>query len=575
MIRCTRESTSLASPKPDTGEMDDFDAKLANECANTGSFFTSWSNHLEYLPQFPLRIEGSWIRFFPTQMLSLTRFVSAKWLKGIMCLMLICVGTQLSAADITASAVGAGMRVKKIDSTNEFIWFNQEGVIRPYTISMLALMEDLGILPLTPINDAVVANVDKAYTQFFLSGLSLLTNFSGKTYPKSDNELRQLVSQGLLANTVENILPATPQIEKLRQIMAHYRQLCSYVWPTLSSFTFRLGQRTPEIAKLRWMLTQLGDLKSQAADAYRDAIYDPNISQAVKHFQARHGLEQTGTLNSQTVTALNTTPYQRVTQMQVTLWRWLALPTPLPDNYVWINLPAYQLHVVDNNVDVLSMRIIVGNSLTPTPLMSTYLTQFTVNPTWTPPVSIIYDELLPKNRAEPGYLARQGFQLRKPSATPLSLAHIPPEQLPALLNQYQLVQEPGPGNALGKFRFSIPNNDAIYLHDTPAKSLFNLNNRALSHGCIRLQNPEGLLQYIMSKQSEIGVTDLEHSLNRNTPSYFRIVNPIAVFVDYHTTWVDEDGLLQIRQDIYKQDEQIRQLMQLHLAIKGANYGQTY
>ncbi|MDF0535662.1 L,D-transpeptidase family protein [Shewanella sp. A32] len=483
--------------------------------------------------------------------------------------------TQVSAATIIASEVLPEQQSNTLAHSNEFIWFDEYGHIKPHTTRMLALTSDLGFTLSTTTVDAAVASIDETYSQFFLNVLAQLTEVTGKRYPHTQQDLYELKSQELLASIVDNLLPNTPRISELRQIMARYRELGRYAWPTLTSFTFRLGQRTPDIAKLRWMLTQLGDFKPKMADAYRDAIYDPDLGQAVKHFQARHGLEQTGTLDPQTLRELNVSPLQRFKQMQASLWRWSALPAPLPANYVWINLPAYQLHVVENDVDVMTMKIIVGKSATPTPLMSTYLTHFTVNPTWTPPASIINEELLPKNSSDPGYLARQGFQLRSASAPPLSLAHMSSQQLSKLLNRYQLVQAPGSGNALGKFRFSIPNNSAIYLHDTPVKSLFNRDNRALSHGCIRLQNPEGLLQYIMSKQSEIGVTDLEHSLNRNTPSYFRIVNPIAVFVDYHTTWVDEDGLLQIRQDIYKQDEQIRQLMQSHLAIKGANYEQTY
>ncbi|QSX29656.1 L,D-transpeptidase family protein [Shewanella cyperi] len=438
------------------------------------------------------------------------------------------------------------------------IWFDHQGPKSP-ALRLQKLAADLGImLPPLPQTAVELTSVDEAYSAVYLQLARKLSQNGARTLVTTIESLRQRAGNGDLDTMVAELTSPWPQFQNLRPVLSYYRELSRYEWPSLAPFEFRLGHRTAEIAKLRWMLTQLGDLKPRKTDSYRDAIYDPGLKLGLQHFQARHGLEQSGKLDPRTLAALNTSPGERLLQIQTNLWRALSLPVALPEAYIWINLPEFQLYALEQGQNVLQMRVIVGSESTPTPLLSTSLTHFTVNPEWRPPASIIYRELLPNNVRDPGLLARQGFALHSLSSDgvpSLALGRIAPEQLPTLLRQYRLVQAPGPANALGKLRFSIRNDEAIYLHDTPVKSLFSQTGRALSHGCIRLEDPKRLLAFLQSRAPDLDPKAISRALKLTEPRDFVLTTPIEVIVGYQTAWVSADGILQFREDIYGLDRQ--------------------
>ncbi|MCE9685386.1 L,D-transpeptidase family protein [Shewanella sp. AS16] len=466
------------------------------------------------------------------------------------------------------AALAANQAVNSVSSAQEthaaqsLLWFDGNSP-KALTSELLSWAEDLGSIsspsPSPEIRPgfgaAATAELDASYTRLFLALLNSVARERGLDASLTPQALRLKANQGQLSSFIRQMLPQRGEVTRLRQMIRRYRGMTRYVWPSLEQLEFKLGQRSPQIAKLRWMLRQLGDLAAAEADAYREAVYDPTLASAIKHFQLRHGLAINGELDGATLQALNTPPAARISQMQANLWRWLELPA-LPGDYLWINLPAFRLDVIDSAVEVMSMKVIVGKSSTPTPQFATHLTRFTLNPTWTPPASIIYGELIPKNSREPGYLSSQGFELRKPrayEAQVLQLADMSASQIAGHLSEYQLVQAPGTRNALGKLRFSIPNTNAIYLHDTPVKSLFRKRNRALSHGCIRLEQPQALLKYLLRKNTALNAATIDNLAAQPHPSDFNLPKPMPVYITYHTTWVDDAGVLQLRPDIYHLD----------------------
>lgn len=412
------------------------------------------------------------------------------------------------------------------------------------------LQQDLGFKPLVQPLVQPFADSSVPHTELKLS--PELNSFFNKLTNQRPAAIKVTTAEQL-AQYIENYLPAHDQVIRLRSMIQHYQSFITTDWPTLTVTTHRLGQRHVEIGNLRAMLVQLGDLPAGLDDNYRAAIFDPAIIGGLKQFQQRHGLVATGQLNQATIKELNVTPEQRIRQMQINLWRWFDLPAQLPERYLRVNIPQFQLQLYDAGELAFNMPVIVGRADWPTPRLTTTLTRITIHPTWTPPRSIIRADLLPRHNKQPGFLNRQGFELLQGSATnPIRLKIPDPsqQQLAPLLQRYRLVQAAGPRNALGKFRFSIVNTQAIFLHDTPAKYLFANDSRALSHGCIRLADANRLSQYLFKTDSRLNRIDMDPILRGSATRSFALAKPLPVFITYHTSWVDSAGRLQLRPDIY-------------------------
>ncbi len=374
--------------------------------------------------------------------------------------------------------------------------------------------------------------------------------------PKVERVLLEqaILSKKLLA-VIDNIMPQSVQVVALRDKVRDYKNLQQQPWPKLPVTDYRLGQSADDISQIRQRLVILGDLSERKNPIYRQRIFDPTLIAGIKTFQQRHGLKVSGQLTQATTNALNITPAMRVKQMQLNLLRWAKLSKLPPSRYLWVNIPDYSLKIFEQQQLLLNMPVIVGKPKTPTPSLFTSLTSITVNPTWTVPYSIANFEYLPRHARQPSFLATQGFELHQGSRVRPQVLAIPSSQsqLRTLLTQYRLVQVAGHKNALGKFRFAITNPYSIFLHDTPAKYLFAKQQRALSHGCIRLKNSPWLSRYLLADQwhDQSKAGRFMRELKTQT---VRLTTPMAVYVTYHTSWVDELGRLQFRPDIYHLDQ---------------------
>jgi murein L,D-transpeptidase YcbB/YkuD len=461
------------------------------------------------------------------------------------------------------------------------LWF-EHNKLNVSGLSLVSLLRDLGIpnldlpeLSITSVKGIELANTGSAtenikvethltatdfrLTQYFYYIATLFNGYQlqPKENPKAD--IIEAIKNQTLANYVDQLLPQFDEVVRLRLAIAHYRKLSKLPWPVLDkSLTLKLGQGHKSVVKIRRMLAALSDLKQSAYSPYRQHIFDPEVVIALQRFQTRHDLKPSGKLDPQTITALNTTPEQRMIIMQINLWRWLSLPSEPPQRYVLVNIPSYRLSLIDYGQETLAMRVIVGDKTHPTPIMITQVNSVTINPTWTPTYNIVHNELLPENDRSPGSLKRQNFQLAKGYGKQRTFEPVYNDSasIKTVLGEYRLVQSAGTNNALGKYRFNIKNFHSVYLHDTPAKKLFNKSYRALSHGCVRLQSASLLAQQFLNEEHLTQSRKLQSALQSNETTHIALTQSVPVYLTYQTVRVTASGKLFWQADIYQQDAKI-------------------
>lgn len=291
-------------------------------------------------------------------------------------------------------------------------------------------------------------------------------------------------------------------------------------------------KRLPELASLRQRLVQSRDLSSRYASG--GASMDVHTVKAVKLFQARHGLVADGVVGPRTLAALNAPIGHDLAGVRINIARGEPDRSALR-RYVEVNVPAYELRLVEDGRVTLRSRVIVGDEKSPTPIFDDLIRTIEVNPSWYVPRSIA-DELLEKEEKKPGYLAANGFYWR---ASP----HGGPDRL---------IQRPGPENALGRVKFLFPNHHAVYLHDTPQRGLFGRSQRSLSHGCVRVEKPLELALALLREQGW-DARRLDAAFASTKTRRLDLAAPVPVFLDYRTAFVDERGRLNLRADLYGHD----------------------
>lgn len=232
--------------------------------------------------------------------------------------------------------------------------------------------------------------------------------------------------------------------------------------------------------------------------------------------------------------------------MNLERWRWA--PRELGDRYVLVNIPAYMLQVMEGETPALSMRVIVGQPDTPTPLFSDEMTYVVFSPYWNIPENILREETLPRVMNDPDFLRRNNMEVVGTSGTidPSAVDWSDPE----VAKTVRFRQRPGPDNALGLVKFIFPNNFSIYLHDTPTDRLFFREKRTFSHGCIRIENPVGMAEYVLGDQAEWTTARIQNAMHAGQERTVRLKQPLPVHIGYWTAWVEPDGSLKLFDDPY-------------------------
>ena len=377
--------------------------------------------------------------------------------------------------------------------------------------------------------------------------------YAAKMYQGTDSNIadlgwfipRKKVSLSALLENVlstkkpaEDLDPALEGYKRLRSFLPFYFQLKSQGnWDSIPmpDKTVHLHERSPILPAVKDRLFRLGELPHNDSTI----LFDSTLLLAVRSYQHKMGLAVDGAIGKQMISELNVTPTRRIEQILVNLERMRWMPPENDSRYIRVNIPEFKMYVYDSSRLHFSMNVIVGSNANSTVIFSGDLKYVVFSPYWKVPVKIIKNEILPGIRKNPDYLAKHNMEKTGGSDT-----------LPMIR------QKPGPGNSLGKVKFLFPNNYDIYFHDTTNKNLFSASTRNFSHGCIRVGEPKKLAQFLLRGDTAWTSRKIDSAMNNTKETWVTLPKAVPVTICYFTAFVDADGVLNFRKDIYKHDEKL-------------------
>jgi L,D-transpeptidase YcbB len=374
-----------------------------------------------------------------------------------------------------------------------------------------------------------------------------------------DVVLTRALGQDGIRKALASVTPPGQGYARLRAARARYGEIVKRGgWPEVPpGKTLRRGATGERVAILRARLAAEGDLAA-ATPAGQDR-YDDLLADAVARFQKRHGIEPTGEVDAETLAALNVPAAERLHQIGVNMERWRWLPTDLGARYILVNIPEFKLNLVDGGQKAMEMRVVVGKAQTKTPAFSNRVTAIDLNPVWNLPPSIVKNEIAPAVARDPGYLAKKHLEVVKgwgEKAETIDPGAVDWEHIGGGASPYRLRQPAGPDNPLGRIKFVVPDQFDVYLHDTPSAHLFSAAERDFSHGCVRLEHPLELAAYLLKDDPQWTPEAIQEAIDSGETQSIPLPRPLPLHILYWTAWVDDDGTVQFRKDIYGHDEEL-------------------
>lgn len=385
-------------------------------------------------------------------------------------------------------------------------------------------------------------------------------------YPSRFNLTRHLqkaLEESDIEGSLKSLLPAQPGYGRLKTALVVYRALAEKGGWSVIPGDGRLekGMKNERVPALRARLKVTGEMPA-AVDGAGD-VFDEAVEEAVKRFQMRHGLYDDGIVGARTLKALNVPAPSRVRQIELNLERWRWLPQNLGNPYILVNIAGYGLEVVENEAQVLAMKIVVGTAFQKTPVFSGKMTYIEMNPYWNVPYSIATEETLEKIRKDPKFFAKENMKVFRagPNGEAVDPASVDWPSLSENNFPYRLRQEPGPRNPLGRIKFMFPNKHSVYLHDTSDPQLFRKERRGFSHGCIRIEKPMDMAEFVMRGSKEWSREKIAAVLKTKETTVANLPKPIPVHILYFTAWGNGDGTVHFLEDIYRRDERLDRALQ--------------
>ena len=356
------------------------------------------------------------------------------------------------------------------------------------------------------------------------------------------------VGSGQITALFARARPQNPLYDRLRTALAQLREVAQRGgWPTLPDGpTLKPGMQDARVPLLRQRLVAGGYL---AADEAAGEHYDATLESAVKHFQQDQYLAVDGSVGGSTRAALNVPANRRVDQLRVNLERARWLLFQAQGNFVVVDIAGYKVSYYRDGKPVWSSRVQVGKPYRSTPVFKSRITYMTLNPTWTVPPTILKNDILPKVRANPGYLAASRIRVLDSQGQPVSPKSVNWNNPRGIV----LRQDAGPGNSLGRLVIRFPNPFAVYLHDTPHQALFDASQRDFSSGCIRVEHPRELAVLVLDDAAKWDRAALDRAIDTGNTQTVNVANPVPLLLAYWTVELHDDGRVGYRSDIYQRD----------------------
>ena len=348
-----------------------------------------------------------------------------------------------------------------------------------------------------------------------------------------------------------NFSPLHPEYSRLKSALASYRKIqASGGWAkVIASPKLKTGESSAIVPALK---KRLG-LSSSA-----DSVYNAELVSAVKRFQAAQGLKPDGALGAETVRFLNISIEERIKQIVLNMERWRWIPKSLEPDYLLVNIPEYKLYVVEDGQEKITMNVIVGKTLNSTPIFSDKMEYVVLSPYWNVPISIIEKEIAPKLANNPGYLDHLNMEVVTANGSPVNPSSVDWGSVNESNWKYVLRRRPGPKNDLGDVKFIFPNTNDIYLHDTPHDELFSQAKRGFSHGCVRVEKPIDLAEYLLRNSAGWDRAQILNTISVRKEKYVKLKEVLPVYLVYFTAWADDKGQVHFRDDIYGHDKTLAQ-----------------
>lgn len=349
--------------------------------------------------------------------------------------------------------------------------------------------------------------------------------------PRKETSYNELLDSLISGKDVLKDAPVYRQYSLLKDYLKKYNAIKNAGgWPAIPADkkSYKQGDSATVISKIRHHLFITGDI----TDDNGSNLYDTSLLTAIKKYELRFGYKDDGIINASIINEMNVPVEKRIEQIIVNMERSRWVPVQLVNtNYLLINIPDFKLYAFENDLPVWTMNVVVGKDQHRTVIFNGDIKYIVFSPYWNVTPSIIKAEILPGMKRNPNYLASHNMEW----------------------NGGNVRQKPGPNNSLGLVKFLFPNTHNIYLHDTPSKSLFKEDKRAFSHGCIRLSEPKKLAQYLLRDDSSWTDAKITAAMNKGSEQFVTLKKPVPVFIAYFTSWVDRKGNLNFRNDIYKRD----------------------
>jgi L,D-transpeptidase YcbB len=336
---------------------------------------------------------------------------------------------------------------------------------------------------------------------------------------------------------IESFEPVNRQYGLLRSYLVRYNQINQTGgWDSVSfeKKKYKVGDSTAAVALIRKRLYLVGDLE----DMDSSLVFDDSLGAAVKRFQQRYGLTTDGVVGGTTLKEMNTPLTARIRQLLVNMERMKWMPAEPSGDFLLVNIPQFVLHGYEGGKHTFRMNVVVGSTQNNTVIFTGKLKYVVFSPYWNVPSGILKNEILPGIKRNANYLASHNMEW----------------------NGGRVRQKPGPSNSLGLVKFLFPNSYDIYLHDTPSKNLFNESKRAFSHGCIRVSDPPFLAKWILRDQPQWTTEAIRKAMRANKEKYVNVKSDINIFIGYFTAFVDQEGKLNFRDDIYGHDREMERRM---------------